>query len=111
MWTLKQRFIARKHRKELPKIFQDETVGPLVKKVIGKHVDKMTTPESLIKIVRQLDFWYSQGLEEKELVEIAESLCNKATILSSGFKCPKVRFGKTELQMPSVTCGGMRVQV
>merc|ERR1711865_536537 len=29
---------------------------------------------------------------------------------SSGFQCPKVRFGRTELQMPIITCGGMRLQ-
>lgn len=27
-----------------------------------------------------------------------------------GFTCPKVRFGRTELQMPILTCGGMRQQ-
>lgn len=31
------------------------------------------------------------------------------SILSS-FKCPKVRFGRTELMMPIITCGGMRMQ-
>lgn len=76
----------------MPQVFQDEKVGPLVKKVIGKHVDKMTTPESLIKIIRQLDWWYSQGLEEKELIDITEDLCQKATILNSAFKCPKGEF-------------------
>lgn len=29
---------------------------------------------------------------------------------SSSFQIPTVRFGKTELQMPIITCGGMRIQ-
>lgn len=29
---------------------------------------------------------------------------------SSQFQCPKVRFGRTELYMPILTCGGMRQQ-
>ncbi|CAB9511443.1 Aldo keto reductase [Seminavis robusta] len=95
---------------DLPDIFQDDTLGPQVKRVIAKHMDKFTSSESIIKIVRQLDFWYSQGLEEKEILDIAEDLSEKATVLSSGFQCPKLRFGKTEIQIPIITCGGMRIQ-
>jgi len=95
---------------DIPTILKDATLGPKVKEIIGKYVDKFTSGDSLVKVVRQLDFWHSEGLEEKELLEIAEDLSERATILSSDFKCPRVRFGKTELQMPIVTCGGMRIQ-
>ena len=93
-----------------PKIFQHETLGPKIRAILAKHVDKMTSAESLLKITRQLDFWLAEGLPEEELCDMTESLAERATVLSQDFKCPKVRFGKTELQMPIVTCGGMRLQ-
>lgn len=67
------------------------------------------------------------GGGEMEFLELAERLALTATwrqellndIMidakdedgkSSSFKVPTVRFGRTELQMPIITCGGMRVQ-
>ena len=96
-----------------PAIFDDATLGPLVKDVLRQHVDQFTSPESLLKIVRQLDFWHAQDtLSQEEMVALTENLSQKATALSASpvYKCPKKRFGKTELQIPIVTCGGMRLQ-
>ena len=100
-------------KSDRPQIFDDETLGPLVKDVLRKHVDQFTSPESLLKIVRQLDFWHAEGsLSNEEMVALTENLSQKATALSATtpFQCPKKRFGKTELQIPIVTCGGMRLQ-
>ena len=49
------------------------------------------------------------ALEERAAAVLADAL-GVATVLESGHKCPKVRFGRTELQMPIITCGGMRLQ-
>lgn len=70
--------------------------------------------DSLIKLVRQLDFWCTENgmTDENELLTLTQRLINTATWKrhSPHFKVPKVRFGKTEVQMPIVTCGGMRFQ-
>ena len=100
------------HSPPIPKIFQDETLGPKVKMILSRSLEKFTSIESLVKIVRQLDFWYTQGnlLSESELLELTTNLAEKASILTTDFQCPKVRYGRTELQMPIVTCGSMRFQ-
>ena len=90
-------------------MFADEQLGPKIKAILNKHVDGMLK-ESIIKIARQLDFWSKQGLSETEMLELTERLVSTATVLSADFQVPKVRFGRTELQMPIVTCGGMRFQ-
>ena len=41
-------------------------------------------------------------------MELTHKLIN--TAICKNKKCPKVRFGKTELQMPIITCGSMRFQ-
>ena len=49
-----------------------------------------------------------------DMVKLAEDLVDQSVWYkkdpSAIVKVPKVRFGKTELQMPVVTCGGMRLQ-
>ncbi|KAL7495400.1 hypothetical protein ACHAWT_003860 [Skeletonema menzelii] len=66
---------------------------------------------------------------ETQFLELAERLANiaswrqellddmmeedneeKKSSSSSSFKIPTVRFGRTNLQMPIITCGGMRIQ-
>merc|ERR1712194_733338 len=32
------------------------------------------------------------------------------TKMASVFQCPRKRFGRTEISMPIITCGGMRLQ-
>lgn len=69
--------------------------------------------ESLVKITRQLDFWYKHGkLSNESFLALASRLVDAAQLAtaSSGFKVPTLRFGRTEIQIPIVTTGGMRVQ-
>ncbi|KAL7577275.1 hypothetical protein ACA910_002020 [Epithemia clementina (nom. ined.)] len=97
----------------VPKIFQDETIGPQVKHILAQHLSQFNCKESLVKVVRQIDFWYTKGgLSSEQLLELTLELAQKATMLNtnSEFTCPKVRFGKTELSMSIITCGGMRYQ-
>mmetsp|Transcript_71953 Transcript_71953/g.203972 ORF Transcript_71953/g.203972 Transcript_71953/m.203972 type:complete len:246 (+) Transcript_71953:139-876(+) len=41
---------------------------------------------------------------------VHERVAAHSALPEAGYQCPKVRFGRTELQMPIVTCGGMRIQ-
>mmetsp|Transcript_16396 Transcript_16396/g.18692 ORF Transcript_16396/g.18692 Transcript_16396/m.18692 type:complete len:633 (+) Transcript_16396:125-2023(+) len=80
--------------------------------------------DQLIKICRQLEFWYSDGdlkNQNEEMIKLAERLVDQSlwhqrdlphssSEIGASSKVPKVRFGKTELQMPVITCGGMRFQ-
>ena len=84
--------------------------------VINAHIDDIPD-DSIIKLTRQLEFWHKEGLGADEMVGLAERLVHAATWRSrvadagdSKFTVPKVRFGRTELEMPIITCGGMRLQ-
>jgi predicted aldo/keto reductase-like oxidoreductase len=69
--------------------------------------------DSLIKIVRQLNFWIKENsLSESDLLALTERLVHTATWRKRypSFQVPKVRFGRTELDMPIITCGTMRFQ-
>jgi predicted aldo/keto reductase-like oxidoreductase len=79
--------------------------------VIAKSIDEISN-DSLIKIVRQLEFWTKEKLPEEELLTLTEQLVHTSLWRKRfpNFQVPKVRFGKTELQMPIVTCGSMRFQ-
>lgn len=94
---------------KVPSVLTADNVGPKICQRISTSIDKILG-DSLIKMVRQLQFWYDEGLGEEDMLALTERLVETATICHSDFKVPKVRFGKTELQMPIVTCGGMRVQ-
>lgn len=94
---------------EIHGVLRAEGLGPKICQLIADDLDNILG-DSLIKMVRQLQFWYEEGLPEKEMLELTQRLIATATICQSGAKVPKVRFGKTELLMPIVTCGGMRVQ-
>ena len=88
-------------------------MGPQVKELLAQSLDRFTGGESLVKIVRQLDFWYGTGdLTHDRLLDLTRRLIERASIVRStdNFVCPKVRYGKTELQVPILTCGLMRVQ-
>eukprot|EP00578_Thalassiosira_sp_NH16_P014463 CAMPEP_0181117214 /NCGR_PEP_ID=MMETSP1071-20121207/22386_1 /TAXON_ID=35127 /ORGANISM="Thalassiosira sp., Strain NH16" /LENGTH=617 /DNA_ID=CAMNT_0023201553 /DNA_START=47 /DNA_END=1900 /DNA_ORIENTATION=+ len=100
--------------------FLSSGLGPKVAAILEKHADKIHD-DSFLKIVRQLEFWHAdQNLPEEELLALAERLANIASWREDlddesipeekKFQIPKVRFGKTELQMPIITCGGMRIQ-
>jgi predicted aldo/keto reductase-like oxidoreductase len=79
--------------------------------VIAKSIFEISN-DSLIKIVRQLEFWTKENLPEDELLTLTEQLVHTSLWRKRfpNFQVPKVRFGKTELQMPIVTCGSMRFQ-
>lgn len=81
-------------------------------KLIQENLNDISD-DALIKLVRQLNFWCTQGnLTDDQLFELTRKLVETATWRkhSPDFQVPKVRYGKTELQMPIVTCGGMRFQ-
>jgi uncharacterized protein len=94
---------------EIPAVLKSRVMGSKICDKISNHLDQILG-DSLIKIVRQLQFWYDEGLSEPEMMDLTDRLIETATICHSDFKVPKVRYGKTELEMPVVTCGGMRVQ-
>ncbi len=104
--------------KDVP-TFLTSPVGPKVAAILDKHAESIHD-DSFLKIIRQLEFWYSdQKLPEEDLLALTERLAKIASWRENltndsadakKFTIPKVRYGKTELQMPIVTCGGMRVQ-
>lgn len=97
----------------------DSPVAGVVKEIIAEKVEKLSD-EAVLKICRQLEFWYTDGeLDEVGMKSLAEYLVEQSTWYQGlmgkspsedliAYKVPKRRFGKTELQMPIVTCGGMR---
>ncbi|KAL7504236.1 hypothetical protein ACHAXN_002238 [Cyclotella atomus] len=97
--------------------FLSSPLGPKIATIIEAHSSKIHN-DSFLKIIRQLDFWYQQNtLKEEEFVALTERLCKIAVWREelvgdedNKFTIPKVRFGKTEVMIPIVTCGGMRVQ-
>lgn len=97
---------------QTPKVLLGNVAKEVAEIVIGAKLND----ETLVKISRQLDFWCSEGLADDELVALTKRLVNITAVsdpdqeTSSGFRCPKVRFGKTEIQIPVVTTGGMRIQ-
>ena len=74
------------------------------------------THDRQTKIERLLDFEKSElERDGKNTADIETILKEKLNSLQTRqshekFQCPKVRFGKTELQMPIITLGGMRQQ-
>jgi hypothetical protein len=94
----------------IPAVLQDATLGPPICALLAPQLDRISG-ESLIKLTRQLQFWYAEkSLSQAAMLALTQDLIATATICHTNFTVPKVRFGKTELQMPIVTCGGMRVQ-
>ena len=62
-----------------------------------------------IKIAKQLVYEAAQGHD----TAAAKSALVRSALAANPdgtWKCPTVRFGRTDLQMPIVTCGGMRMQ-
>jgi len=97
--------------------FLNSDIGPKIADIIDKHVGEIHS-DSFLKIIRQLEFWHSKQTSDTEMLALAEKLCKSASwkelaqdeTAKEKFTVPKVRFGKTELQMPIITCGGMRLQ-
>ena len=79
-----------------------------------QSVEKKLDHDRLLKSKRVLEFLSandtsSSSKSSKTLEDKYEQLTSTWK-LPAGFKCPTVRYGKTELQMPIVTLGGMRQQ-
>lgn len=105
---------------ELTPSILSSNIGPKIASVLESHADKIHN-DSFLKIIRQLEFWHAdQHLPGGELLDLTERLAKIASWRvelddesipdEKKFKIPKVRFVRTELQMPIITCGGMRVQ-
>jgi len=95
----------------IPPFLRDEKYAAVVQ-VLRDNVDALSG-DSLVKITRQLEFWVKEeGIGEDDLVKLTERLCYAASWQKrmESFQVPKVRFGRTEIQMPIVTCGSMRFQ-
>lgn len=113
----------------MPKFLSDQAIVDALKTLInetGTSLDKLSD-DALVKICRQLEHFYTKEnvVGEKEIYALAEFLIDQSiwyqplvdasTKVSPDSKLlksivPKVRFGKTELQISSITCGGMRLQ-
>ena len=109
-----------------PTFLDKDSLRAALSKVFEGKLNHLSN-DSLAKICRQLEYFHDhEKASESELIELAELLIDQSTwylplLSSSGkestipaelekAKVPKVRFGKTELQMPIITCGGMRLQ-
>ena len=95
--------------------FLSFNLSPQVASILETYSEKIHD-DSFLKIIRQLDFWYSnQNLSNEEMLLLAESMSEIATWREvsetthsrKNIDIPEVRFGRTELQMPIIsTCGG-----
>ena len=97
-------------KSSIPAFLLEEKYAVVVQ-VLREHSDALSG-DSLVKITRQLAFWVEEGLALENLLNLTRRLCHAASWQSriGSFQVPKVRFGRTELQMPIVTCGSMRFQ-
>eukprot|EP00566_Odontella_aurita_P005356 CAMPEP_0113546118 /NCGR_PEP_ID=MMETSP0015_2-20120614/11632_1 /TAXON_ID=2838 /ORGANISM="Odontella" /LENGTH=618 /DNA_ID=CAMNT_0000446545 /DNA_START=8 /DNA_END=1864 /DNA_ORIENTATION=+ /assembly_acc=CAM_ASM_000160 len=123
--SLSSVFLSSKEKKDdgdenTPTFLQSSSLGPQIATILEKYADKIHD-DSFLKIVRQLEFWFAnQKLPEDELLALTERLAKTASWREvvddesipdeQKFKIPTVRYGRTELQMPIITCGGMRIQ-
>jgi len=116
----------------LPTFVSDSPVYAAIKSAFTKHKLERLSDEALIKICRQLEFWYKEeGLQNDPVAmkQRAETLIDQSIwylplvtrqvvnendeesgLDLSSLKVPTRRFGKTNLQIPVITCGGMRLQ-
>lgn len=98
-----------KQRETLPTFLTDKENGKVVR-LLADNVNDISN-DSLVKIVRQLDFWSKENQPESEMLDLTQRLIVAATWRKRpSWQCPKVRFGRTELQMSIITCGSMRFQ-
>ena len=80
-----------------------------VAKLLSENINDISD-DSLIKIARQLSFWSAEKLSDQEMFELTQRLVHTATWRKRSFTVPKVRYGRTGIQMPIITCGAMRFQ-
>ena len=106
-----RRLHNQKNDSTLPAFLTDTAYADMVVR-LHDHLHQLSG-DALCKIVRQLDFWVREkSLTAADLVALTERLIRAATWQqrSTTQTVPKVRFGRTELHMPIVTCGAMRFQ-
>jgi len=107
----KQQVDKEMEESSIPSFIKDEKNKKIIE-LLNKNASNISN-DSLIKIIRQLDFWLQekQNLSESDSLELTQKLIDVTTWRKNNdITCPKVRFGKTELQMPIITCGSMRFQ-
>ncbi len=105
-------FTSKKNQTDLVPVFlKNADECRAVVPILQQNLDYLSG-DSLVKIVRQLEFWFKEKLPEAELVDLAKRLVHAASWQQrmGTFQVPKVRFGRTEILMPIVTCGAMRFQ-
>ena len=103
----------------------DTILAALQEKLKEDDKLKNLSDEQLVKICRQLDFFYKEEkFGKEEMLSLALSLVDQSLWYRdimyktasttdarlSQQKVPKVRFGKTGLNISILTCGGMRLQ-
>jgi len=83
---------------------------PELKDLVGKATESLSD-DQLFKLVRQMNWHKRSGLctHEGGLSEVCSGLIKLCSDVKTT-KVPTKRFGRTEIQMPIVTCGGMRLQ-
>lgn len=83
---------------------------PELRELVGTATETMDD-DQLFKLVRQMEWHKASGLHsgEGELREVCKCLINLVSEVKTT-KVPTKRFGRTGIQMPIVTCGGMRLQ-
>ena len=97
----------------LPAAFLND---PVIAKPICQQITSQKSnleKDSVIKICRQVDFFYARvTTDPTRLCALTDRLLTAATrrSLTPPFQVPKVRFGRTNIQMPIITCGGMQLQ-
>ena len=80
-------------------------------RLVQQNIEKKTEHDRLLKSKRVLEFLDSDlSSRKRPNLEAKLEELSWASKLPKGFKCPTVRYGRTELQMPIVTLGGMRQQ-
>lgn len=115
-------------KKEEPTFLTNEAlVKTLSTQAFEKSKLDQLSDDALAKIGRQLEHFYVQEkASEADIIKLAKLLTDQSTwylpLVSDKVgtdadrealqkvKVPKVRFGKTELHISLITCGGMRIQ-
>lgn len=112
----------------LPKFLSDPAIVAALSKFMEEtgNLSKLSD-DALVKICRQLEHFYNNEnvVDEKEFMSLTRFLVDQSVWYrplvdrsvtvspdSEVFKSkvPKARFGKTELNISIITCGGMRLQ-
>ena len=86
--------------------------------MLNDHVDRKSSNDRLVKIGRNINATLRYGKEKQLDQEVTSASLDRlvkecaalATLLQTPSSVPKVRYGRTNIQMPIVTLGCMRFQ-